>query len=243
MAVHFPACRQPPVHHSRAGVAMSLAVDLARWAADLQPTEADLELARRSLVDTVAVAVAARDEPVLPRAEGLPEAARWAVARHILDFDDLHMESTTHISTVCVPAALATDGGARAYLTGAGVMARLGPGLGWAHYSAGWHATTTAGARAAAVSAGVALGLDAERIATAMALAVPAGGGVQRAFGTDAKSLQVGFAADAGVRAARLAAAGATADVTAVDAWFELLGGDPGAVAGRGGPAVPGGLA
>ena len=222
---------------------MSLAVDLASWAADLQPTEADLDLARRSLVDTVAVAVAARDEPVLLRAASLPEAARWAVASHILDFDDLHMESTTHISTVCVPAVLATGGRAQAYLAGAGVMARLGTGLGWPHYSAGWHATTTAGAPAAAVSAGVALGLDAERIATAMALAVPAGGGVQRAFGTDAKSLQIGFAADAGVRAARLAAAGATADVTALDAWFELLGGDPAAVADHGGAAVPGGLA
>jgi 2-methylcitrate dehydratase PrpD len=76
-----------------------------------------------------------------------------------------------------------------------------------------------------------------------MALAVPAGGGVQRAFGTDAKSLQVGFAADAGVRAARLAAAGATADLTALDAWFGLLGGDPSAVPGWDAPAVPGGLA
>jgi 2-methylcitrate dehydratase PrpD len=222
---------------------MTLAVDLARWAAELQPTEADLALARRALVDTIAVAVAARHEPVLPRATSLPEAARWAVASHVLDFDDLHMESTTHISTVCVPAVLATGGGAQAYLAGAGVMARLGTGLGWPHYSAGWHATTTAGAPAAAVSAGVALGLDADGIATAMALAVPAGGGVQRAFGTDAKSLQVGFAADAGVRAARLAAAGATADVRALDAWFELLGGDPRAVPAPGGAAVPGGLA
>jgi 2-methylcitrate dehydratase PrpD len=222
---------------------MSLAVELAAWAADLQPTDTDLELAERSLVDTVAVAIAARDEPVLARAATLPEAARWAVASHILDFDDLHMESTTHIGTVCVPAVLATGGGARAYLAGAGVMARLGTGLGWPHYSAGWHATTTAGAPAAAAGVAVAMSLDAERIATAMALAVPAGGGVQRAFGTDAKSLQVGFAADAGVRAARLAAAGATADITALDAWFELLGGDPGAVAGRGAPAVPGGLA
>ena len=60
-----------------------------------------------------------------------------------------------------------------------------------------------------------------------MAHAVPAAGGVQRAFGTDAKSLQVGFAADAAVRAARLAAAGATADPVALDAWIALLGGDP----------------
>jgi 2-methylcitrate dehydratase PrpD len=75
-----------------------------------------------------------------------------------------------------------------------------------------------------------------------MALAVPAAGGVQRAFGTDAKSLQVGMAADAGVRAAALAAAGATADTAAVDDWLRLLGGDPRAV-DLSVPAVPGGLA
>lgn len=221
----------------------SLAAELATWATDLDPTPTDLELADRSLLDTVAVAVAARAEPVVRLACGVSvEAARWATAAHVLDFDDLHMESTTHISTVCVPAVLATGGGARAYLAAAGVMARIGRALGWSHYSSGWHATTTAGAPAAAVAAGVALGLDAERLATAIALAVPAAGGVQRAFGTDAKSLQIGFAADAGVRAARLAAAGATADPRAFDSWLELVGGDPSAL-DLDGPAVPGGLA
>ena len=88
----------------------------------------------------------------------------------------------------------------------------------------------------------MALGLPAAEIATAMALAVPAAGGVQRAFGTDAKSLQVGFAVDAGIRAARLTAAGAQADPEAVDAWLSLVGGDPAAV-DPSGPAVPNGLA
>jgi 2-methylcitrate dehydratase PrpD len=86
------------------------------------------------------------------------------------------------------------------------------------------------------------LGLPAERIATAMALAVPAAGGVQRAFGTDAKSLQVGFAVEAGLRAARLAAAGAQADPSALDVWLGLAGGDPSAV-DPSGPSVPNGLA
>lgn len=219
-----------------------LADDLAAWAVELDPAEQDLELADRALLDTVAVAVAAREHPVLTVAAGLSEAARWAVAGHVLDFDDLHMGSTTHISVVCVPAALSAGGGARAYLAAAGVMARLGLVLGWPHYAAGWHATCTAGAPAAAVGAAIALGLDATGVATAMALAVPAAGGVQRAFGTDAKSLQVGFAAEAGVRAARLAAAGATADVRAVDSWLGLLGADSARV-DLSGPAVPGGLA
>jgi 2-methylcitrate dehydratase PrpD len=78
-----------------------------------------------------------------------------------------------------------------------------------------------------------------------MALAVPAAGGVQRAFGTTAKSLQVGFAADAGMRAAELAALGASADPAAFDDWLALLGGDPAALeASLSDPAVvPGGLA
>ena len=220
----------------------SLARRLARWAHDLDPAEEDLALADRSLVDTVAVALAGRDHRVTRLAEIMPEGPRWAVAAHVLDFDDLHMESTTHISAVCVPTALALGAGARAYLAGAGVMARLGHALGWPHYSAGWHATCTAGAPAAAAGAAVAMGLGPDQIANAIALAVPGAGGVQRAFGTDAKSLQVGFAVDTGIRAATLAAAGAQADPLALEEWMTLVGGDPGA-ADLSGPAVPGGLA
>jgi 2-methylcitrate dehydratase PrpD len=220
------------------------AIALASWAAGFTPAPGDLELADRSLLDTVAVTLAARDHRVARLAARLPEAARWAVTAHVLDFDDLHMPSTTHVSAVCVPAALATGGGPRAYLAAAGVMARLGTALGWRHYSAGWHATCTAGAPASAAGAAVAMGLPEERIATAMALAVPGAGGVQRAFGTDAKSLQVGFAVEAGIRAALLAADGADADPGALDSWIELVGGDLAAVDRAGAaPAVPDGLA
>jgi 2-methylcitrate dehydratase PrpD len=220
----------------------STAAALGQWAHDLVPSDHDLALADRSLTDTMAVTLAARDQPVTKVAASLSEGGRWAAAGHVLDFDDLHMPSTTHISAVCVPTALATAGGARAYLAAAGVMARLGTALGWPHYSAGWHATCTAGAPASAAGAAVALGLSAHEIATAIALAVPAAGGVQRAFGTDAKSLQVGFAVEAGIRAATLAAASATADQAALDDWMHLVGGDPGRVE-LAGPAVPDGLA
>ena len=117
----------------------SLAGELATWAADLQPMTQDLELAQRSLLDTIAVTVAARNEPIVRTVSGLSEATRWAVAGHVLDFDDLHMESTTHISVVCLSAVLATYGDARAYLAAAGAMARPGTALGWSHYSSGWH--------------------------------------------------------------------------------------------------------
>ncbi|MCH6159110.1 MmgE/PrpD family protein [Streptomyces marispadix] len=215
--------------------------DLADWAAALDPGDADRELARTALADTVAVTLAAAGDPVARMTAGLPEPLRWAATGHVLDFDDVHLPSTSHISVVCVSAALACGGGERAYLAGAGVMARLGTALGWSHYSSGWHTTCTAGAPAAAIAAGIALGLDTDGLRRAMALAVPGAGGVQRAFGTSGKSLQVGSAAEAGVRAARLAAAGATAEPAALDAWFALVGGarEPDTA----GPAVPDGLA
>jgi 2-methylcitrate dehydratase PrpD len=215
--------------------------DLADWACDVRPGPADVALARRALVDTVSVTLAAADDPVAGWTAGSGAALRWAAVGHVLDFDDVHLPSTSHVSVVCTAATLACGGGAREYLAAAGVMARLGAALGWEHYRSGWHATCTAGAPAAAVAAGLALGLDAGRLARAMALAVPAAGGVQRAFGTGAKSLQVGFAAAAGVRAAHLAAAGATADPTALDQWFGLVGG-AGPVR-LDGPLVPDGLA
>lgn len=215
--------------------------DLAGWATTYRPDAADAELARRSLVDTVAVTLAAQRDPIVATSAGEAAALRWATIGHVLDFDDVHLPSTSHVSVVCASATLATGGGPREYLAAAGVMARLGAALGWSHYSAGWHATCTAGAPAAAVAAGLALGLDTDGLATAMALAVPAAGGVRRAFGTSGKSLQVGFAADAGVRAARLAAAGATADRAALDQWFELVGGGDRLELDV--PAVPGGLA
>jgi 2-methylcitrate dehydratase PrpD len=214
---------------------------LAAWALTSTPTESDHELARRSLIDTLSVAAAAVDHRDARLAALLGPGGRLAALAHLVDYDDLHVPTTTHISAVCVTAAIAAGGGSHAYLAGAGVMARLGAMLGWRHYQAGWHATCTAGAPAAAVTAAVALGLDADALRAAIALAVPAAGGVNRAFGTSAKSLQVGFAVDAGVRAARLAAAGAVADPQALGQWLQLVGGEPVDVPAA--PAIPGGLA
>jgi 2-methylcitrate dehydratase PrpD len=223
----------------------SVADRVAGWAAAAVPTRAELDLADDALLDTLSAIVAAARSGASVGSPVLGPAGAAAALAHVLDFDDLHLPSTSHISAVCLPVALASGGDARAYLAGAGVMARLGTALGWPHYRAGWHSTCTAGAPAAAVTAAIARGLDARGIATAMALAVPAAGGVQRAFGTTAKALQVGFAADAGVRAADLAALGASADPAAFDDWLELLGGDPAAL-GRSltdPDVIPGGLA
>jgi 2-methylcitrate dehydratase PrpD len=228
-------------HPTLAQTTPDLAERLTSWALSYEPEPHDELLADRSLTDTLSVAAAARGHREVPLTAILGPAGRLAALAHLIDYDDLHVPTTTHISAVCVAASLATGGAAHAYLAGAGVMARLGGMLGWPHYDAGWHATCTAGAPAAAVTAAVAFGLDAPAIRVAIALAVPSAGGVNRAFGTSGKSLQVGFAVDAGVRAARLAAAGATADGGALGQWLRLVGGAEADMPDS--PAIPGGLA
>ena len=227
----------------RVASAPMVARQLAEWAAALEPTAEDQELARRSLVDTAAVNAAARDHPIGALADRLGPAGRWAVLAHVLDFDDLHMESTTHISAVCVPAALATGGGARAYLAGAGVMARLGVALGLAALRA------PAGTRPAPPARrprrrrpppGWVSTRARSRSRWRSRCPPPAACTVRSA--RRRSRCRSGFAVDAGVRAAELAAAGATADPAALDQWLALVGGDPGRLE-IGGPAVPGGLA
>lgn len=200
-----------------------LALALAGWAADHRPHASDEDVARSALIDTVCVALAAREHPLARIAKTIGPAGQWSAMAHALDYDDLHLPSTSHISAVCVPTALAYGGGMEAYLAGAGTMARIGIVLGWRHYEQGWHTTATAGVFGAAVAAAVSLGLNSEQIAAAIALSVSAAGGLQRAFGSDAKPLQVGMASQAGARAAELAAAGAQPDLTVLDAWLPLV--------------------
>jgi 2-methylcitrate dehydratase PrpD len=202
---------------------LPLALSLGAWAANCDPQRFDDDIARGALIDTVCVALAARGHPVAGLARALGVPGQWAAMAHALDYDDLHLPSTSHISAVCVPVALAYGGGSRAYLAGAGTMARIGALLGWRHYDAGWHTTATAGVFGAAATAAVSLGVNSEAIAAAIALSVSAASGVQRAFGSDAKPLQVGMAARAGAQAAELASQGARPDLTALNAWLRLV--------------------
>src|SRR5439155_21388957 len=95
--------------------------------------------------------------------------------------------------------------------------------LGPAHYRAGWHATSTLGTLGAAMAAGRLLGLDAGRLAAALAIAVSQASGSRRNFGTMTKPFHAGHAARCGVAAARLAARGMTGDPTAVEAPLGLF--------------------
>jgi 2-methylcitrate dehydratase PrpD len=140
-------------------------------------------------------------------------------AGHVLDFDDTYLPGLAHLSAPTAPAALvlgaqtgATVGEAlAAYAAGFEAMGALTAANHPDMRARGWHPTAVCGAPGAAVAAARILQLGEEQTAAAARLALLQAAGLRAAFGSDGKSLQVGMAAAAGVRAATLAQAGARA--------------------------------
>lgn len=205
---------------------------LSKGLRDLEPaTRTEIE---RAYIDTLAVLCAGWEEPVSqavrrtypairppwadPDVVADAEAAAlvWGTAAHALDYDDVHMTSVTHPSAVLIPAIEAavrlapeaSDRKADAFAVGLAVNVGLGNAMGFAHYAKGWHATSTLGAVAAGAAIAHLFELDERAFRSALAIAAAQSGGLQRSFGTMTKPLQAGLAAQAGVRAARLAKAG-----------------------------------
>src|SRR5579862_5647592 len=85
---------------------LPLALRLAEWACEHRPEPLDEQIARGALIDTVCVALAAREHPLTEIAKALGAPGQWAAMAHALDYDDLHLPSTSHISAVCVPTPL-----------------------------------------------------------------------------------------------------------------------------------------
>ena len=166
--------------------------------------------------------------------------APWAamangVAGHALDFDDWEIPGNTHCSNVLFPALLAVaesetasfSGQAilEAYIAGFEVIARIGEAVNFDHYARGWHATATLGALGAAAAVARLKGLDTIACQHAMSIAFSHATGYTCQFGSDAKALQAGFAAQAGVMSAYLAQEGLTgqADILEHPKGFNAL--------------------
>lgn len=179
---------------------------------------------------------AAGDVPVLGTGRTTARALAAflnAVAAHALDFDDWEVPGNAHVSAVLIPAILSAgwDRGltfaafADAYACGFEVVARLGEAMNYDHYARGFHSTATLPVIGGAAAAAKAMGLDAPGIANAMALALSRAIGLTAQFGSDAKPMQAGFAAEGAAVCATLAAAGATGEAAALDGpkgWARL---------------------
>lgn len=217
--------------------------EFAAWATGpITAPEAIRERAQDAFIDTIACILGAHDAPAAKTAAAIAapnpagRAMALAVAGHALDFDDYDPPSIGHPSTVLVPVILAFPAltGAEAidaFLVGLEAMDRLGEVVNPGHYEMGWQATATLGTFGAAAVAGRALGLDGEQMLTALSIAAGAASGIKAQFGSGAKPMNVGFAAQTGVQAAELAAAGMDARAEAI--WgpqgFAALTGGPGA--------------
>ncbi|MBN1528625.1 MAG: MmgE/PrpD family protein [Thermoleophilaceae bacterium] len=198
---------------------------------------------RTAFLDWLACAARGREEPAARAAaeHGDPVAAA-ATAGHVLDFDDTYLPGIAHLSAPTAPVALLlaeTVGQAlEAYAAGFEAMGALARASHPALYDRGLHPTAVCGGLGAAVTAARVLGLDREAERSAVALALLGAGGLRAAFGSDGKSLQVGWAASSGERAARLAASGARAPLEAAAAGFAEATGGSYAEAGLGEPAI-----
>lgn len=147
-------------------------------------------------------------------------------AAHTVEVDDIYKDAIYHPGAPTIAAALAAAesvgaSGAeflRAVTIGYEISTRIGAALGRAHYRY-WHNTGTVGTFGAAAAAAALHGLDERRFAHALATAATFAAGLQQAFRSDSmsKPLHAGRAAEGGLLAARMAAAGVTGSVDVID--------------------------
>lgn len=191
----------------------------------------------RDLLDTGGLMVAARGTDYVAAAVGATEgegrctaigheramiAAEAALisgtAAHGEDFDDTFEGSPVHVGAVIVPAVLAAAEGAgrsgsdvlKGLAVGGELMCRLTLVAPTAIHRAGFHPTAVIGAMGAAAGVAAALGLRPQQMASALGIAGSLAAGIIEylAEGTWTKRLHPGWAAQAGIKAARLAANG-----------------------------------
>ena len=153
-----------------------------------------------------------------------------ATAGHAFELDDIHRDSIVHPNSICVPVALnmaERAGGCSgqkiitAIVAGYEIANRIGAAAGTDLLLRGFHPQGTAGAIAAAVTAGKILDLTAAQMLNAIGIAGSLGAGLMAAQeGAMVKRLHSGRAAEAGVRAALLAEQGFTGIENLVEANY-----------------------
>lgn len=145
---------------------------------------------------------------------------------HALDYDDTHMRMFGHPSVPVMPALLALSESEElsgrelltSFVVGVETQARLGALMNPEHYASGFHATGTLGSIGAAAAAAHALRLDEDRFCHAVALAATQAAGVKASFGSMAKPLHAGCAAQSGLMAALIARGGFTGNPEILEA-------------------------
>ena len=149
---------------------------------------------------------------------------------HVLDYDDTHTASGMHVGVTIVPAALAATQAAgasgrefaAAVIAGSEAAIRIGMGAPLEFHRRGFHPTSVCGVFGATVAAGRLFGLDAETLTNALGIAGSLASGLFEYLGDGSatKPLHPGWAAQAGIQAARLASRGTTGPSTVLEGRF-----------------------
>jgi 2-methylcitrate dehydratase PrpD len=154
------------------------------------------------------------------------------MAAHALDYDDDEPRvfvghPSSPVLSAALPAAEACGSSGqdllRAFVAGVEVEYRIGLAVNPAHYIDGWHATSTLGVLGAAAACAILFDLDRVQTARALGVAASSASGLKRNFGTMTKSLHVGWAAEAAIRATLMAKSGFTADEAIFDGHLGVL--------------------
>jgi 2-methylcitrate dehydratase PrpD len=149
-----------------------------------------------------------------------------AIFGHGFEMDDTEMHTITHPGSVVIPSALAVGETAgisgkdflTAVVTGYEAMLRVGMAA-RAMIDRSFHGTGVAGTFGAAAAACKVLKFDAALMTHALAIAGSQSGGISEytISGGSVKRLHAGFAAQSGIRAARLARLGLTGPATVLE--------------------------
>lgn len=163
---------------------------------------------------------------------------------HAMDFDDTQLSTTpdrtygllTHPTVPALAGALAVAermgvSGAvflEAFLVGFEVECKIAEAIDPDHYNKGFHTSGTIGTFASAAAAAKLMGLSEPQVKHMLAIAASLASGIRVNFGSMTKPLHVARAAENGIVAAELAAAGFTGGEDALDGpwgFFQVLGG------------------
>jgi 2-methylcitrate dehydratase PrpD len=195
----------------------------------------------RSITDKPGASILGPERMTAPA----PQAALAnGASGHAMDFDDTQLSTTpdrtygllTHptvpalASTLAVAEQHQASGAAflEAFLTGFEVECKIAEAIDPQHYNRGFHSTGTAGTFAGAAATARLLKLDPARTAHAIGIAASLAAGLRVSFGSMTKPLHAGRAAENGIVAATLAAAGFTAGDDGLDGrwgYFQVMGG------------------
>ncbi len=232
---------------------MSIIQELAHFVANAEPPANARQTVRDAIADCFGCILAGSNSKVTNRALGGLSAVSCgpvllygrtetcsagyaaminAVSGHAYELDDWEEAGNTHPTVVVFPAMLAAASLRQvsgrellnAYAVGFEVIVRLGEAITLEHYARGFHATATLGTIGAGAAVSRLLKLDATETSNAIALSASRALGYAAQFGSNAKPLQAGFSARAGLECGLMAANGITANPATVEGARGMLG-------------------